>query len=188
MLILTFEVIHRAIDHYYTHIFIVHFFFYFKGAVHNDLNSLPFGRYILVTWDGFVQNGSLLQVGFFEIMSRISTIFTLLPEDGLTPYLTNIDENRLKYSQGVDQTWLVFDPKQQNLTHLMSFEEALEKVLDRFNQILNNLPEYDGIVLLCHEEESMTYFLKAVKKSGLYERFSSLVKGLGYVCQYLSGK
>merc|ERR1719361_1552606 len=34
----------------------------------------------------------------------------------------------------------------------------------------------------------MTYFLKAVKKSGLYERFSSLVKGFGYVCQYLSEK
>ena len=67
---------------------------------HNDLNSLSFGRYILVTWDGFVQNGSLLQVGFFEIMSRISTIYTLLPEDGLTPYLPNIDENRLKFSQG----------------------------------------------------------------------------------------
>ena len=70
---------------------------------HNDLNSLSFGRYILVTWDGFVQNGSLLQVGFFEIMSRISTIYTLLPEDGLTPYLPNIDENRLKFSQGTLQ-------------------------------------------------------------------------------------
>ena len=70
---------------------------------HNDLDSLSFGRYILVTWDGFVQNGSLLQVGFFEIMSRISTIYTLLPEDGLTPYLPNIDENRLKFSQGTLQ-------------------------------------------------------------------------------------
>ena len=83
---------------------------------HNDLNSLSFGRYILVTWDGFVQNGSLLQVGFFEIMSRISTIYTLLPEDGLTPYLPNIDENRLKFSQGtlqrrfenVKTKWFVF--------------------------------------------------------------------------------
>ena len=83
---------------------------------------------------------------------------------------------------------MVLDPKQQNFTHLISFEEALEKVLDRFNQILNNLPEYDGIVLLCHEEESMAYFLKAVKKSGLYEKFCFLVKGLGYVCQYLSGE
>ena len=83
---------------------------------------------------------------------------------------------------------MVLDPKQQNFTHLISFEEALEKVLDRFNQILNNLPEYDGIVLLCHEEESMAYLLKAVKKSGLYEKFCFLVKGLGYVCQYLSGE
>ena len=50
--------------------------------------------------DGFVENGSLLQVGFFEIISRISTNYTLLPDGGLTPYLSNIEENRLKFSQG----------------------------------------------------------------------------------------
>ena len=114
-------------------------------------------------------------------------VHTLMPEQSLDYLAANIDEKRLKFTQFND-TWLVYDPIDQNWTHLMTFDVAITKILDHFNTALGEHMMYDGVILLCHDVEPIPYFLKALKKSGLYDSFLAMVKGFGTLDEYISGR
>ena len=145
----------------------------------------PEGNYILVPLDCYVENGALLQFGLYEPLSNKSIVHTLMPDQGLTE-ATCTNEQRLRFSRMDGGEWFVYDPTDQNWTHLMSFHTAITKVMDHFGGMMRD-HQLDGVLLLAHEEYNMHYFLKAVKKCGAYEKFCSTVKGIGTLEQYLTG-
>ena len=159
-----------------------------EAPANPDDEILRPGNYLLCTWD--IENlmdtnaaaGCFYQLGAF--LPHGPTFIQPVVPDGKPSEELVWSGHFLPLS---NKTYMAKVPGVPGGMPAKSMPEALSAFLDFLEKGQRSVrPQYDGVVLLSHVQESIPSLLRAVRQSGVVDRFERVVKGMGDMCSYLA--